>query len=199
MRKIVIMLCSLAAALVPSLASAQTLDRVIGLLNGATAYGYNSCSYVNGGLQSASCQANRAINVVNTLRQSEQNARYRQQERFNRRTQQLTALQRACQAGDQESCSRSGGTDGKQMEIARALMDACSAGDKRSCTRASAIMDERNDDRGGRYEEPRRERQVQYDYDRYERAPVRSASTQTCHPVIDERTGYRIPGQLDCR
>lgn len=199
MRKIVIMLCSLAAALVPSLASAQTLDRVIGLLNGATAYGYDSCGYVNGGLQSASCQANRAIGVVNTLRQSEQNARYRQQERFNRRTQQLTALQRACQAGDQESCARSGGADGKQMEIARALMDACTAGDKRSCARASAMMDERNADRGERYEEPRRERQAQYDHDHYERAPMRSASTQTCRPVIDARTGYRIAGQLDCR
>ena len=199
MRKIVILLCSLAALLAPTVASAQLLDRALGLINGVSAYGYDSCSYVDGGLRSAACQINRATNVANTLRQSEQNARYRQQERFNRRTSQLQALQRACQAGDQESCSRSGGTDGKQMEVARALMDACTAGDKRSCSRASAMMDERNLDRSARYEAPRRDREPRYAQSGYEPAPVRSASTQTCRPVIDARTGYRIPGQLDCR
>lgn len=194
MRKIATILCTILALVVPAAAQAQgiTLDRVLGVLGGATAYGYNSCSYVSGGLQSASCQANRAITVVNTLRQSEQNARYRQQERFNRRTQQLNAFQRACQAGDAESCARSGGTDGKQMEVARALMDACTSGDRRSCQRAEAMMDERNfasrgDDRGY---EPR--------YERHEQATQRRA-TQTCRPVIDPRTGYRIAGRFDCR
>jgi len=211
MRKIVILLCSLAATLVPAAASAQTLDRVLGLLGGATAYGYNSCSYVSGGLQSASCQANRALNVVSTLRQSEQNARYRQQERFNRRTQQLTALQRACQAGDTESCARSGGTDGKQMEVARALMDACTSGDKRSCSRAESMMDERNIDRQAsygqqryaqpaRYAEPARYARNDYQPHTYQQRSYQPAqSTQSCRPAIDARTGYRIPGQLDCR
>lgn len=195
MRKIATILCTIFALVVPAATQAQgiTLDRVLGVLGGATAYGYNSCSYVSGGLQSASCQANRAITVVNTLRQSEQNARYRQQERFNRRTQQLNALQRACQAGDAESCARSGGTDGRQMEVARALMDACTSGDRRSCQRAEAMMDERNF--ASRGYEPRYERRESAER-RYE-AP-RSA-TQTCRPVIDARTGYRIAGQYDCR
>ena len=204
MRKIALVISALVAAVlaaaVPTAAQAQgvNLDRVLGVLGGATAYGYNSCSYVNGGLQQASCQANRAVNVVNTLRQNEQAARYRQQERFQRRTQQLNALQRACQAGDAESCARSGGTDGKQMEVARALMEACTAGDRRSCQRADAMMDERNITAS--YREPRGyEQPARYEDRGY--APRRTGgyAQQTCRPVIDPRTGYRIAGQLDCR
>lgn len=200
MRKIAFFLAMLVATAfaVPAQAQGVNLDRVLGVLGGATAYGYNSCSYVNGGVQQASCQANRALNVVNTLRQNEQAARYRQQERFQRRTQQLSALQRACQAGDTESCARSGGTDGRQMEIARALMEACTAGDRRSCARADAMMDERNitasyrDDRGY-------EARARYDDRRYETRRTDAYAQQGCRPSIDPRTGYRIAGTPICR
>lgn len=221
MRKIVILLSTLFALMVPAAASAQgiNLDRVLGVLGGVTAYGYDSCGYVNGGLQSASCQANRAFNVVNTLRQNDQSARYRQQERFNRRTQQLNALQRACQAGDAESCARSGGTDGKQMEVARALMDACTAGDRRSCDRAEAMMSERNvaqrqyapqgyaqrtyPQQG--YAQPQPYGQPTYVQPRshpqqaYPTASAPVTAMQVCRQAIDPRTGYRLPGQLVCR
>lgn len=144
MRKLVVLLAALAATLVSAPAAAQTLDRVLGAVSGLTAYGYNSCSYVRGSLGNASCQANRAVNVFDRLRQSEQRADQRRRQEFDRRTRQLTALQRACKAGDQQSCARSGGADGQQMEIARALMEACTSGDRSSCRRAEAMMDERN-------------------------------------------------------
>ena len=144
MRKLVVLLAALAATLVSAPATAQTLDRVLGVVSGLTAYGYHSCSYVRGGLGNASCQANRAVNVFDRLRQSEQRADQRRRQEFDRRTRQLTALQRACKAGDEQSCARSGGADGRQMEIARALMEACTSGDRSSCRRAEAMMDERN-------------------------------------------------------
>lgn len=204
------MLVAVTLAVVPSAVSAQTLDRILGLVTGATAYGYNSCSYVNGGLQSASCQANRALNVVSTIRQSERNAQSRQREQFDRRARQLEALQRACKAGDDQSCARSGGGDGNQMQVARALMDACTAGDRSSCQRANAMMDERNVSRSA-YQHPQRQYQPQSQYQpRYQAPaqyqqqpsydrPYQTASTQTCRAAIDARTGYRIPGQLVCR
>jgi hypothetical protein len=200
MRHLALILSAFAATLVaavapmPAQAQSRTLERVLGLVTGASAYGYNSCSYVNGGIQNVSCQANRALNVVNTLRQSEQNANYRQREQFDRRTRQLDALQRACKAGDEQSCARSGGTDERQMTVARALMDACSAGDKASCRRAESMMDERNmassyQSRPQYRDEPRE--QVAYRDNR--------VAQQQCRPAIDPRTGYRIAGQLDCR
>lgn len=189
-------LCVLGAA-IPATASAQSLDQILGVVQAGTAYGWNSCSYVNGGLQSALCQTNRAVNVANTLRQVQQNSDWRRQQRFQQRSQQLDALQRACRAGDEQSCARSGGTDPQQMQIARALNDACIAGDKASCRRAEAIMSERNvstayrDDRGydeRRYEDARAPRQRTY----------AAAGQQVCRPVIDPRTGYRVAGQLVC-
>lgn len=186
-------LCVMGTA-IPAAASAQTLDRILGLVSAGTAYGYNSCSYVQGGLQSASCQANRAVNVVSILRQTQQNADWRRQQKFQQRSQQIDALQRACRAGDEESCARSGGTDPRQMQVARALNEACIAGDRASCSRAASIMDERNVaryDRQDRYEQPVSGRQDVRSYDRI--------AQQTCRPVVDARTGYRIAGQLVCR
>jgi hypothetical protein len=193
-KSIVLLALSISAALLPTTASAQILDRALGILSAGTAYGYNSCSYVGGGVQSAACQANRAFTALNSVRQGDFNTDYRRQQKFHKRTQQLDALQRACQAGDRESCSRSGGSDPQQMTIARALNDACIAGDKSSCRRAESIMDERNiarDDRQVRYEQPLRRRQ---DAPRYDRV-----ASQDCSPVIDARTGYRIIGQMVCR
>jgi hypothetical protein len=188
----------LAASIMPTTASAQLLDQALGLLSAGTAYGYNSCSYVNRGLQSAACQANRAVNVVSTLRQTQMNVDYRRRQQFDRRTQQLDALQRACKAGDEQSCARSGGADSNQMTVARALMDACTAGDRSSCGRAEALMDERNVSRGYAQQEQRYARPVQYAQNDRSYAP-RDGGRTVCRAVIDQRTGYRIAGQLDCR
>lgn len=186
MRRLAILVCLLLGSFAPAAAQAQTVDRLLGLLGGAAAYGYNSCSYVGGGIGQASCQASRALSVVGTLRQNEYSVQSRRREDFDRRGRQLTALQRACTAGDARSCERSGGSSPKQMEIARALMEACSAGDKGSCRRAEGMMDERSAGRDQR------------DGDgRYDRAPVRSGSSD-CRPVIDRTTGYRIVGAFDC-
>lgn len=145
MHKIVLALAAmLVAAVTPSTASAQSLEQILGVISAGSAYGYDSCSYVSRGASKLFCQANRAANVANTVRNVVQQQSYRKREEFNRRQQQLSALQRACQAGDQQSCSRSGGANAKQMEVARALMDACTAGDKPSCRRAENMMDERN-------------------------------------------------------
>jgi hypothetical protein len=190
---LVVAALGVAAAIMPTTASAQTLDRILGVVSAGTAFGWNSCSYVQGGLQSAACQANRAVNAVNTLRQSQLNNDWRRSQRYQQRAQQLDAMQRACRAGDQESCARSGGTDPRTMEIARALNDACHAGDRRSCRRADKIMDERNtsiayrDDRGYAQDRPAFRR------DEY------ASRGQECRPAIDPRTGYRIAGQLVCR
>lgn len=180
------------AVAMPNAASAQSLDRILGLVTGASAYGYDSCAYVNRGLGQAACQTNRALNVINTVRQNEYNAQYRQRERFNRRAEQVAALQRACQAGDEQSCARSGGTDPRTMTIARELMNACTAGDKASCRRADAMLDERNIGRT----------QTRSAYDDGYARPVRRqdarVAQQSCRAVVDPRTGYRVAGQLVC-
>lgn len=206
MRKIVLVLSAFVASLAAIPAQGQTLDRILGLVTGASAYGYNSCSYVNGGFGQASCQANRALNVVSTVRQAEQNAQYRRREQFDRRTRQLDALQRACKAGDEQSCARSGGGDERQMNVARALMDACTAGDKSSCRRAEGMMDERNIASSyqprQQYRAEPREQTAYRDYQPREQVAYsddRRMASQQCRQAIDPRTGYRIPGQLVCR
>lgn len=149
-----IVLIGIAVAMIaPRAASAQSLREVLGVVTATTSYGYNSCSYVYDRSGQAFCQVNRAANVANTIAQlAEQRAfRRRQQvqeraqverQAFDQRTQQLTALQRACDAGDQRSCVRSGGASGERMTVARALMDACTAGDRESCLRAQDMLDE---------------------------------------------------------
>lgn len=144
MRKMLFALMACLVAIVsPSTAQAQSLEDVLGAVSVGTQLGFNPCSFTRGSSRTF-CQVNRAANVANTLVQIDQNRRFRRNNELNRRTQQLDALQRACQAGDEESCMRSGGGSQQQMQIARALIDACNAGDRASCRRARDMMDERN-------------------------------------------------------
>lgn len=185
MRKIALIVLAALTAIIPSAASAQKIDlgQILGVVSVGTSLGYNSCSYVRGSAGKAFCQVNRVANAANTVNNVVQRDRYRKQQQFNQRQQQLTALQRACQAGDSESCARSGGADSKQMTVARALMDACTAGDKRSCQRAEAMMDERN---VSSYAAPRA---TQVAYARRD-CPLQ--------PVYDAN-GQRIAGEYVCR
>jgi len=189
---------SIAAAMLPASASAQSLDQILGVVSAGSAFGYNSCSYVRSGFGKVSCQANRASNVARTLRSVQQRSNSSLRQSFDSRNRQIVALQRACKAGDQQSCARSGGTDPRGMTIARELMNACTAGDKPSCSRAKSMMDPRNVERtyardsyDDGYAQPARYEQDRPSYDR--------VAQQTCRPVVDPRTGYRVAGQLVCR
>lgn len=186
MRKIILAIVALVVTtLTPSVASAQSLQDILGVVQAGSAYGYNSCSYVTSGFGKVACQANRASTVASTLVEIKRRRDYERRAEFDRRTQQLTALQRACQAGDQQSCLRSGGSDPRQMEVARALMDACTAGDRSSCARAESMMDERNIVAAS------------YQNQGYRQAPAYQTPRQQvaqCLPVYDSRTGYRIAG-----
>lgn len=186
MRKLIIALAAtLVATFAPTAASAQSLQDILGVVQAGTAYGYNSCSYVTGGVGKVACQANRAVTVANTLADIKRRRDYQRSDDFNKRTRQLEALQRACKAGDSQSCARSGGASPQQMEVARALMDACTSGDRASCARAEGMMDERNVSSYAYQDQPRSQRQ-------------QVAQRENCQPVIDSVTGYRIVGQFRC-
>lgn len=169
-----------AGAVLPTASQAQTLDRILGLVSAGTSFGWNSCSYVQGGLQSAACQGNRAVNAINVVRQTQLSSDWRRSERLQRQSRLITALQRACANGDERSCERSGGSDPRDMQVAQALGDACYAGDRESCRRADDML---------RADRPRTAAR-----------PVRTASAALgCRPVVDPRTGYRVAGRTECR
>jgi hypothetical protein len=141
MRKFIfMMLAVLGFASISTPASAQSIDTIVGVINGVSAFGYNSCSYVRGGIQKSACQANRISNVLLNARQVQDRARWNHSIEYDRKAFQLEALQKACRAGDSFSCQRTGGMDDNQMVIARALISACRNGDRISCGRADSIM-----------------------------------------------------------
>jgi hypothetical protein len=124
----------------PAAAKAQSLDQVIGVIGGATSLGYNPCSYVSGSTAKKLCQINRAARLANDSRRVVGNRSIREWNKRSDRFNQLLALQKACKAGDQISCQRTGGATPESMEIARALMSACRAGDRHSCQRMDNVM-----------------------------------------------------------
>lgn len=141
MRKISITLGAIIAAFaMPAAANAQSLDQVLGVISGGSSLGYNSCSYVRDDTAKTFCQINRAARLANDTSRAVQRPRAGEWQDRNDQVQQLRALQRACKAGDQNSCSRSGGTTKEQHDIAIALMEACRAGDRYSCRRMERIM-----------------------------------------------------------
>lgn len=205
MRKLILVLAAtLAAAFAPTAASAQSLQDVLGVVQAGSAYGYNSCSYVNSGFGKVACQANRASTVANTLVDIKRRRDNERREKFDRRTQQLVALQRACASGDRQSCVRSGGSDPRQMEVARALMDACTAGDRNSCARAESMMDERNivaSYQPSAYSQEQAQASLPPYHPNYRAASATQGATaqQNCVPMTDPKTGYRIAGQYRCK
>src|SRR3546814_3350370 len=52
----------------PTVANAQSLDQVIGVIGGASSLGYNPCSYVSGDTAKTLCQINRAARLANDAR-----------------------------------------------------------------------------------------------------------------------------------
>lgn len=141
MRKFIfMMLAALGFASLSAPATAQSIDTIVGVTNVLTSFGYNSCSYVRGGVQKTACQANRVTNVLLNARQVQDRARWNHSVKYDRKAFQLEALQKACRAGDTYSCERTGGMGENQMVIARALISACRNGDRISCNRADSIM-----------------------------------------------------------
>lgn len=144
MRKLFKLIIAAVAGLIAVPAQADTTDTVLGVLSGLSAYGYNSCSYVPRGLPSVACQTSRATNVISTLRRLGDEDRYRDRLRADRQTQQISALQRACRAGDDISCQRAGGFTDNQATIVSALNEACINGDRLSCGRVRSMLDQRS-------------------------------------------------------
>lgn len=212
MRKIILsILAAFVSFVAPSAATAQSIQDIIGVAQIGSQLGFNPCSFTNQGSQRTFCQINRAANVANVVSQMDQRRRYRRSQEFNERTRQLEALQRACRAGDEQSCDRSGGNNPQQMQIARALMDACNAGDRNSCRRAEDMMDERNVSmQPMRQMEPMRPMQplqvrpmqpMEQPQIRLMEPFISSTPIQgrNCSPEIDATTGYRIAGRFVCR
>src|SRR3546814_10170181 len=119
----------------PTVANAQSLDQVIGVIGGASSLGYNPCSYVSGDTAKTLCQINRAARLANDARNVIGHRGTQKYWDGNAQANHLNALQRACKPGDRLSCERSGGPSPEKMAIARALLDACPTGDKFPCRR----------------------------------------------------------------
>lgn len=181
MRKFSILTAALALALsvIPSAASAQSLDSILRVVTGASNSVGRSCG---SGIYALSCQMSRVTNVTRDIdyvrRQREDVERRRTNDirmEMIRRQSANRALEAACRAGDAESCSRS--REGRDDAIMNAVLNACSAGDQRSCDRVRGMRDQRvaNDRRDDAYDYRR-------DDSRMVRQDVR----------IDPRTGYRV-------
>lgn len=141
MRKFNIILGAVAAiCAAPTAAQAQSLDQVIGVIGGVSSLGYNPCAYVVGSTAKKLCQINRVARLANDTQNVVGNRSIREWNKRSDRYNQLLALQKACKAGDEISCERTGGATTESMDIARALMSACRAGDRHSCQRMDVMM-----------------------------------------------------------
>ena len=142
------LLAAAALATAPSVASAQSVRGLLNTIdNSRISVGSGLCTYTRG-LQALLCQASRvsaAASQVDDLRRQREYQRdvhaSRMREEMDREQRVASALDRACRAGDRESCGRS--YDGADRAVVSALLDACQAGDERSCRRAEDV-------RGGR-------------------------------------------------
>lgn len=157
MRKLIIAIAAFAASLIAVPASAQSLGDILGVVAGVSGggyegrspngfvtmgggYGYNNGCYGSGTVSQIACRVEQVEQMRRQREYRRQQQAYEQRQQFDQRSRQIEALQRACKAGDQVSCQRSGGSDERSMAIARALMDACQAGDRDSCRRAEGMM-----------------------------------------------------------
>lgn len=131
MNKLFALVGTLAACVLTAPAQAQSVFDVINSaarIGNSARYGSYCNSYGND-LYAISCSLSQLNDVGRVVRTQQRNADARQ------RTI-IEATQRACRAGDQQSCQRltsSGLT--ASSEINRALLDACQAGDRVSCDR----------------------------------------------------------------
>jgi hypothetical protein len=120
-------------------AAAQNLGQILGTITGlSNTARYSGCSYQTG-VYAATCQLDRVRQIGNQISDQRRTARANQDLNQARVLNRNAALQRACEAGDQESCSRSHPVSARAERIASALMEACRSGDDRSCERADAI------------------------------------------------------------
>lgn len=141
MRNLTILLgACIATAAIPSAAHAQSLDQVLRTVTGTATFGYDRCAYVRKGAAKTLCRVDQVSTMANRARVDRHVQNQRHWLERNDQNAQLQALQRACKAGDRQSCARTGGTSKEQMEIASALMAACRAGDDISCRRIDTIM-----------------------------------------------------------
>lgn len=150
MRKLILATLALVATLIATPASAQSLTDILGLVGGEQRSsngfilpngGYSSSNcYGTSTLAKAACRVDQVQRIRRDAEYRRQQDGYRHRQQFDQRARQIEALQRACKAGDVQSCRRSGGADERSMTIARALMDACQAGDRDSCRRSEAML-----------------------------------------------------------
>ena len=219
MRNLVGFIVMACTSLLAMPASAQSAGEILSSVNGTR---YDNCRYLDG-VYRTTCQLERVTRVADTFRSSQRQSDYRQGDRLERQIAMFNALERACNAGDQHSCTRlGGGIDARRIEAARALMDACRNGDRFSCDRADNVLTGRDAAYASRRAAapqaarpaPRQTDEVPA-YDLPERVtrdqvrtngsrePQRVSWTQVlmggCLVDIDPRTGARTSGFYDCR
>lgn len=137
MRNLFLALIAACAAMISVPASAQSVGEILSTVGNLQ---YDNCRYYDG-LARRTCQVERISRIANTVRGNSSQSGYQQTAEFERRVAMMSALERACNAGDQHSCTRIGGSvDQSRIEMARALMDACRNGDRFSCDRADTVL-----------------------------------------------------------
>ena len=136
--RLFIAFAALLGMLVPTAASAQSLNNIVGLLttgrniSNTASYRCNSSK----GIGNILCQAQRLQSIDRQIDYQRRNAVNRQRQEQLRQQRIAKALDKACKAGDQESCSRAGSIDyPQQTKLQQALAEACNAGDDTSCNR----------------------------------------------------------------
>lgn len=193
MRIITLILAALAGLAFAQPAAAQSLGDILGAVDSTR---YDSCRYASGTYKTT-CQIRRADRIVDVFERGNQRGRNEAATRLERRIALVSALKRACDAGDQHSCRRAeAGVSNDQILAARALMDACRTGDAFSCDRAEAVL--MGVDRN--YRSAPAQRTAAQASTRQQATPLSATQARigNCIVDIDPETGMRTSGPYNC-